>query len=166
MILKIIAAVSQNGILGDGDLNDIPWKGRHPADFKFFREMTAGGAVIMGRRTYESIGRPLPKRANHVITRQEKIEGVYCHPSLEAYIRRYSLVLEDQITNKWLCGGANIYREGLQLPETKELYITLIPEQIHCANPIFFPWIDPTKFQMTELIPLEGNLQVAKYVRV
>jgi len=171
MIVKIIAAVSKNGVIGDAHSNDIPWKGRYPEDFKFFRQMTSGGAVIFGRKTFESIGKPLPKRANIVITRQEKIEGAYCYDSLDTWYRRMSLVLEDAMTTKWICGGANIYREAMLLegcnnmPVVSEIYLTLIPEVVKTDSPVYFPWIDPTRFEPSEIINLENSeLKVMKYV--
>lgn len=167
MELKLIAAVSLNGVMGDANSNSIPWQGKFAEDFKFFRKMTTDGQVIFGRKTYESIGKPLPKRTNIVITRLKDIEGVFCYPSLEHYINKYNLVLEDHITNKWICGGSNIYREAMRLPELKEMYITIIPEVVNIANPVYFPFVDPSKFKVEDFISLENSeLKVAKYVRV
>lgn len=166
MIVKMIAAVSQNGYLGDADLNDIPWKARYPQDFKYFRQMTMGGEVVFGRRTYESIKKPLSNRSNVVITRQTDIAGVQCFPSIQAWAQNRRLVLEDTETTKWLCGGSAIYREGLLLPEIKDIYLTLIPEVLNCNNPVAFPWINPTKFEVTNTIALDGDLKVLRYTRI
>ncbi len=170
MIVKVIAAVSQNGVLGDANSNTIPWN--YPADFKFFKEMTSGDTVIFGRKTFESIGKPLPKRTNIVITRQENIQGVKCYSSLENWYRYYSLVLEDCATTKWICGGANIYREAMQLkpvnnmPLVEEIYLTMIPETIKVENPIYFPWINPIDFKPVDVFNItDSNLHVVKYRR-
>lgn len=161
MIIKIIAAVSKNGVIGVN--NDIPWKGRYPNDFKFFRQMTTGGEVIFGRKTFESIGKPLPKRNNVVITRQEKIDGVTCFPSLEKWFTDRSLILKNVATTKWLCGGAGIYEEGMKY--ASEIYLTLIPEIVEGNNLVRFPWIDLTRFKQDETIKIDGcDLKVAKYV--
>lgn len=163
MIVKMIAAVSKNGVIGCN--NDIPWKGKYPEDFKFFRQMTTGGEVIFGRKTFESIGKPLPKRNNIVITRQEKIDGVTCFPSLDSWVRSRAMILEDVMTTKWLCGGAGIYREGMA--HASEIYLTLIPETVEGEGLVYFPWIDPTRFQVAETVSLEGSeLKALKYIRV
>lgn len=167
MELKIIAAVSKNGIIGDRTSNNIPWMGKYPQDMKYFRQMTANSEVIMGRRTFESMGsKPLPKRQNVVITRASKIDGVSCFLSLSKYVNNRKLILEDAISNKWVIGGEGIYREALQLPETKEIYLTLIPEVVQLEHPVYFPWIDPSQFKVSDCIILEDALMVVHYVRV
>lgn len=158
----MIAAVSQNGAIGRD--NDIPWKTKYPEDFKFFRQMTTGDEVIFGRKTFESIGKPLPKRNNIVITRQEKIDGVTCFPSLEAWHQSRSLILEDIAVTKWICGGSEVYREGMKY--ASEIYLTLIPETVTGNNLTLFPWIDPSRFSVVETIDIENSeLKVVKYVR-
>jgi len=161
MIIKMIAGVSSNGVIGqDGK---IPWS--YPEDLKFFRQMTTGGEVIFGRKTFESIGKPLPKRNNIVITRQDRIDGVTCFPSLKSWHNSRALILEDVMTTKWLCGGAGIYRDGMEY--ASEIYLTLIPEIITGEDLVFFPWIDPTIFQLAETTTIEGSeLKVLKYTRV
>lgn len=163
MKINIIAAVSKNGVIGCD--NDIPWKGKYPEDFKFFRQMTTGGEVIFGRKTFESIGKPLPKRNNIVITRQEKMDGVTCFPSLDSWVRSRALIEEDVATTKWICGGAGIYRDAMEY--ASEIYLTLIPEVVASDNLVCFPWIDPTRFTVAEAITIEGSeLKVLKYIRV
>ena len=158
----MIAAVSQNGVIGCD--NDIPWKTKYPEDFKFFRQMTAGGEVIFGRKTFESIGKPLPKRNNIVITRQEKIDGVTCFPSLGAWHRSRSVILEDVAVIKWMCGGSEVYREGMKY--ASEIYLTLIPETVTGSSLALFPWINPSLFSVAETIAIENSdLKVVKYVR-
>src|SRR5690606_3952955 len=80
--VAIIAAIAENGVIGNGNL--IPW--RLPGDFAHFKRMTMGKPLIMGRKTFESIGRPLPGRTNIVVTRQEGYQppGVLVMSSLEA----------------------------------------------------------------------------------
>lgn len=166
MQLNVISAVSQNGIIGDANSNDIPWKGRYKEDFQFFRKMTTGGEVIFGRHTFESIKNPLPKRSNVVITRS-KIEGVQCFETLDQYITNRTTTKDSHSVVKWICGGSNLYREALLKLETKELYITVIPEIIQGENLISFPWVDPLHFQVQEVLNLEGSeLKVLKYCRV
>lgn len=173
-MIRMIAAVSQNGVIGQE--NKIPWN--YSEDMKFFRKMTANSTIIMGRKTFDSIGRPLPKRRNVVITRSDKlIEGVERAESFKQAIEMVSTpipavavidkdgkqVINDP-DNIWLIGGHSIYNDGLSI--AREIYLTLIPETITGENLVFFPWIDASQFQVAELIKLEDSeLKVARYVR-
>lgn len=159
-MIKIIAAVSQNGVIGKN--NDLPWgKDKYPEDMKFFRQMTANSIVIMGRRTFESMGsKPLPKRENILISRKVD-ERLHTFTSLDKAISEYNT--EDCQWDIWLIGGAGIYREGMKFAH--EIYLTLIPEEVHGDGLIYFPWIDPSKFTLAGLQKLENSeLFNAKYV--
>lgn len=173
-MIKMIAAVSANGVIGQD--NKIPWN--YPEDMKFFRKMTAGGTVIMGRKTWESIGRPLPKRRNIVVTRSlEPIPGVELALSVEAAITLAKAplpeitemeseggpVVKTPQPDVWLIGGSSIYREGLKYAD--EIYLTLIPENVEGEGLIFFPWVNPVVYHYAELIHLEdSDLTVTKLV--
>lgn len=173
-MIKIIAAVSQDGIIGKD--NKIPWS--YPEDMKWFRKQTAGATVIMGRLTYESMGsKPLPKRRNIVVTRS-KIEGVECYESLVEAIdlatppiplMGSTVELPEQKTpDVWLIGGEQIYREGLKY--ANEIYLTLIPETVGTLHGVAqFPWISPAQFKVNDYITLEGErevpIKVAHYIR-
>lgn len=164
MSIKIICAVSQNGIIGKN--NDLPWdKKKYPQDLRFFFEMTKGASVIMGRSTYESIGsKPLPRRNNFVITRQE-LDGVKCYPKLKTAIKYASMHEEgEQPKDVWLIGGASIFRDGMAYAD--EIYITLIPEVVDGEGLVAMPWIDPSKFEVAEYITLSPELRVARYKRI
>jgi len=115
--LAIIAAVARNGIIGAG--NALPW--RLPEDLKRFRALTTGHAVIMGRRTWESLGRPLPGRQNIVVTRRAawRADGVTATPSLGA--------ARDRVDMPWpaFCiGGGELYAAAL--PQADLMYLTEI----------------------------------------
>ena len=138
MKLKLIAAVSKNGIIGDRSSNSIPWMGKYPNDMKFFRKLTIEQQVVMGRKTYESIGKPLPNRSNVVIT-SNKIDNVYTYDSLNSYIRAFSFVLEDRSVDKYIIGGERLYRDALQREDLDEIYLTLIPEVVSVKEPVYFP---------------------------
>lgn len=160
MDIKMISAVSINGVIGKE--NKIPWS--YPEDFKFFRQMTLNQEVIFGRKTFESLPNPLPKRTNTVITRQAEIPGASTFPSLEAWHRSRSLIFEDVKTTKWVCGGANIYREGMKY--ANDIYLTLIPETIQGDDLIYFPWINPSLFEVNDVFLLNNSpLNVVHYVR-
>jgi len=136
-MISLIAAIGKNNELGKG--NNLLWK--LPADQKFFRETTLGHTVIMGRKTFESLGRPLPNRRNIVITRDVnyKKEGVDIVHSLDKAIdsARNPLTENEEI---FIIGGAEIYKQSLPLAD--KLYITHIEAEDKDADS-FFPEIIP-----------------------
>ncbi len=170
----MIVAVSKNGVIGQD--NKIPWN--YPDDMKFFRKMTAGANVIMGRKTYESIGRALPKRRNIVVTSGStpiigvelavSVEGAINLanaplPAIEVMISEGGPAPKPPAVDTWLIGGSSIYREGLKYAD--EIYVTLIPDNVEGEGLIFFPWVNPVDFHYAELIHLENSdLTVAKLV--
>ena len=120
MRLSIIAAVSANRVIGDH--NSLPWK--LPADLKRFQKLTMGHHLLMGRKTFESIGFVLPGRITVVITHQPDYhpEGVLVAHSLEAALR-----LVDNDSELFIAGGAEIYRQMLTLAD--RLYLTYIHKE-------------------------------------
>ena len=115
-MVSIIVAVAENGVIGDK--NSLLWNIRE--DMRRFRTTTSGHPVIMGRKTYDSIGRPLPKRTNVVITRSDiTIEGCQVVHSLEEAI---SLFPQDE--EIFIIGGAQIYEQALPLAD--RLYLTVV----------------------------------------
>lgn len=116
-MVSIIVAIAQNGTIGDK--NSLLWHIKE--DMRFFRTTTSGHAVIMGRKTFESLGsKPLPKRTNIVITRQDVMfEGALTAHSLEEAIR-----MADGDEEIFVIGGAQIYAEALKVAD--RLYITRV----------------------------------------
>ncbi|MBE0543145.1 MAG: dihydrofolate reductase [Verrucomicrobia bacterium] len=124
--LKAIAAMSLNRVIGAG--NRIPW--HLPEDFKWFKQTTTGHLLVMGRKTFESIGKPLPNRVTVVLSRTEwSHAGVQTIQSLEALP---ALAAERQV---FICGGAQIYEQTL--PFCSDLYLTLVKRQVEGDR--FFP---------------------------
>lgn len=117
--MSAIAAIATNRVIGHG--NKLLWN--IPEDMKYFREVTRGHAVVMGRKTFESIGRPLPNRLNIVITRDQNFsaEGVtVCHSLEEAL----NFAREKESEEVFIIGGAQIYTQAL--PFTDRLYLTIV----------------------------------------
>lgn len=106
--VALIVAVAANGVIGNG--NDLPW--RLPDDLRRFKALTVGKPVLMGRRTFDSIGRPLPQRRNIVISRQPglAIDGCEVAGSLQQAIE-----LAGEVPEVMVIGGAQIYRQALPL---------------------------------------------------
>ena len=133
MIISMIAAVSQNGVIGKN--NDLPWQ--LPDDMKYFMQTTKGHYVIMGRRNYDSIPekfRPLPNRPNIVITRQENFQAPGCTVvhSLEDALK---LAKENNEPEAFIIGGAEIFKLGLTYAD--RLYLTEIQATIE--GDTYFP---------------------------
>lgn len=137
-MISLIAAMARNRIIGKD--NDMPW--HLPADLAHFKRVTMGKPVIMGRRTYESIGFPLPGRKNVVITRNAEYapEGVVVVGSVEAALAEVSDAEEVMII-----GGGQLYRE--MLPHADRLYLTQIQADIEGDTE--FP--DYTVFEWNEI---------------
>lgn len=126
---KAIAAMSLNRVIGVG--GKIPW--HLPEDFKWFKQMTTGHVLVMGRKTFHSIGKPLPNRTTIVLTRSiDPIPGVVTVSDLNQIDRNALALGERQI---FICGGAEIYRQAL--PLCSDLYLTLVNRVLE--GDTFFP---------------------------
>jgi dihydrofolate reductase len=117
--LSIIVAVARNGVIGRD--NRLPW--HIPEDFAWFKRHTEGRPVIMGRKTYESIGRPLPDRKNIILTRQKdyKVEGALVFNSLD---RALETLHEDDFDEIFIIGGDQVFREAMDTVD--RIYLTSI----------------------------------------
>lgn len=126
-MISLIAAMSKNRVIGNN--NSLIWK--LPADLKRFKELTTGTTVVMGRKTYESIGRPLPNRRNIIITRDElySVDGCEVVNSLEEALLLCSL------DNTFIIGGGEIYRQSLSIVD--KIYLTIIHEDFE--GDTYFP---------------------------
>ena len=121
--LSIIAAVARNGVIGKG--GDLPWK--LPGDLKHFMSATMGKPVIMGRKTYESMKRPLPGRTNIVLTRQADFthEGLVVFTDFDDSVEFARENAAEQDSNEFfVIGGENIYE--LAIPRASKAYITRV----------------------------------------
>ncbi|WP_346837763.1 dihydrofolate reductase [Microbulbifer sp. SAOS-129_SWC] len=135
--IALIAAVARNGAIGRD--NGLPW--RISGDLKFFKRTTLGKPVLMGRHTFESIGRPLPGRENIVITRNPhwRADGVTCASSLEAAVEMARRSAAGTgITEIMVIGGGQIYRQAL--PLAARLYLTEVDAEVE--GDAFFPALD------------------------
>lgn len=134
MRVSTIVGMGNNNEIGKG--NDIPWY--LPADLKYFKKITSGHPIIMGRKCFESIGRPLPNRTNIIVSRNPEfyIEGCILVHSIDAALS----VAEDKGAEEaFIIGGGEIYRRGL--PLSSRLYLTNIDVTVDDAD-IFFPKIN------------------------
>jgi dihydrofolate reductase len=131
MTISLIAAVANNNVIGKD--NQLIW--HLPADLKHFKRITMGHVVVMGRKTYESMMKPLPGRVNVIITRNENyhVEGVIIATSLNAALK------DMNVEEVFIIGGGEIFKQGMAL--ANKIYLT----QIHAdfEGDTFFPEINP-----------------------
>lgn len=116
MVLSMILAAAKNGAIGMN--NELLW--HLPNDFKFFKQHTTGHPIIMGRKTFESIGRPLPGRTNIVISSNYEAEGVTMVKDLESAIKLAYTLSE----SPFIIGGASIYKQAY--PVIDKIYLTVV----------------------------------------
>ncbi|MDU0810348.1 MAG: dihydrofolate reductase [Burkholderia sp.] len=137
-ILTIIVARARNGIIGRN--NKLPWK--LSEDISFFKRTTMGAPILMGRKTHESIGHPLPGRRNIVITRDPMHFFSGCETAT-SLLDAITLAKKDKVSEAFLIGGAQLYMEGL--PLAKKLIITEIDKDFD--GDVSFPIPDPLQWQ-------------------
>jgi dihydrofolate reductase len=130
-MISIIAAMAENRVIGSH--NALPWK--LPADLRHFRTLTTGHHVIMGRRNYESIGRPLPHRKNIVVTRRSGYTAPGC---LVTHSLEEALELARGDPEVFIIGGGEIYRQALDRADRQ--YLTLVHARV--AGDTLFPEFD------------------------
>jgi len=123
---KAIAAMAENRVIGQG--NRIPW--HLPEDFRWFKQTTTGQVIVMGRKTFESIGRPLPDRTTLVLSR-----SCFSHPGVRTVSDLGQIDVAGDPREFFICGGAEIYRQAL--PLCSDLYLTRVKRVVE--GDTFFP---------------------------
>jgi dihydrofolate reductase len=157
-MITIIAAIGNNNELGKG--NDLIW--HLPADLQRFKKRTTGHAIIMGRNTFESIGKPLPNRRSIIITRNTSYQKEGCEivHSLEDAIK----LIEDQ-DDAFIIGGAQIYKEAMEKNVVGQLDITKVYQDFDAD--VFFPTIDSKTWKEVsreDFSPDEKNLYTYSFI--
>ncbi len=139
MRISIIVAASENNVIGINNM--LPW--RLPTDLKYFKSTTLGKPIVMGRKTFESLGKPLPGRPNIVITRQNDFqpEGAYVVKSVEEGIEKAKSFGGDEL---FITGGSQIFEQAWPLVE--RIYLTRVYAVVH--GDAFFPQLDGAEFEL------------------
>lgn len=135
-MVKIIAAISKNRVIGNN--NSLIWN--LPNDLKRFKQLTSGNPVVMGRKTYESIGRPLPNRRNIIITRNNDLSVENCE-----VVDSLTQALLLCNNNCFIIGGGEIYKQSISAAD--KLYITIVDENF--KGDTFFPEIDKSWLEVS-----------------
>ena len=143
-----IVAASLNNVIGFK--NKLPWN--IPEDLKFFKEKTLNRTIIMGRKTFESLGQPLPNRLNIVVSSNKGFQpaGVEMKSSIEQALKTAKQKsLHKEI---FIIGGGEIYKQSL--PQVQKIYLTRIHKNFH--GDAFYPQIPEDEFQLASCIDREG----------
>jgi dihydrofolate reductase len=137
-VIAAIVAVSENGVIGSD--NRLPW--HLPDDLKRFKALSLGKPVVMGRRTFDSIGKPLPGRTNIVVSRRPglAIAGAVVAQSFDT-----ALAAAGDVPEIVVIGGAEIFRQAL--PHTNVIHLTRVHAQV--AGNVVFPELDPDQWRET-----------------
>ena len=146
MVISIIAAMDKNRLIGQG--NRLPWK--LPADMKHFRRLTLGKPVLMGRKTFESIGKPLAKRTNIIVTHNRNYQADGC---IVTHSIDEALVAVKNQEELMVIGVASIYK--LFLSRADRLYLTQIHESF--VGDVYFPTFDWVDWQEVKCIDHQAD---------
>ena len=146
---KAIAAMSENRVIGRG--NEIPWY--IPEDFKWFKETTMGHVLVMGRRTFESIGKVLPGRETMVLTR-----GKFSHPDVTVIHSLDEVAARLNGRDCFIAGGAQVYEQAL--PRCSDLFLTLVKREVE--GDVFFPEFE-NHFDEVEVLREEAEFRIVHY---
>lgn len=143
--LSLIAALAQNRVIGID--NSMPW--HLPGDFKYFKATTLGKPIIMGRKTWDSLGRPLPGRLNIVVSRQPglQLDGAEVFASLEqALVRAEQWARAQGVAELMLIGGAQLYAQALEKGLVSRMYLTRV--ELEPEGDAWFPAFDEAQWQL------------------
>lgn len=155
MLISIIAAVAKNGVIGAG--GQMPWK--IPGEQKRFRDLTLGQTVVMGRRTFEEIGKPLPGRHTVILSRTREFDWPGC-----TTLSSWEQVWEKFADKKelFIAGGAALYRDTI--PLAHRLYLTVIEREYQ--GDVFFPDWKKKDFKQVYSHRVEGKVPYTYYTYV
>lgn len=146
---KAIAAMSLNRVIGAG--NKIPW--HLSEDFKWFKHLTTGNVIVMGRKTFESIGKPLPNRETIVLSRSQ-----FSYPGVRTISDLSQIDLATESREVFICGGAQVYQKAL--PLCSDLYLTLVKREVE--GDAFFPAFED-RFELAEEVRDTPEFKILHY---
>jgi dihydrofolate reductase len=150
--IAMIAAVAENGVIGNDQT--IPW--RIPSDFAYFKRVTLGKPIVMGRKQFETVGRPLPGRTNIVVTRQHgyQPDGVLVFPALEPALEKAGeIALADGVDEIMIIGGGDVYAQ--MMARADRLYISHV--DLSPAGSVVFPPIDAEEWAVADLPEIKAS---------
>ena len=143
--------MSLNRVIGAG--NKIPW--HLPEDFKWFKQLTTGNVVVMGRKTFESIGKPLPNRETIILSRWQ-----FAYPGVRTVSDLSQIDVVHEAREVFICGGAQVYAQAL--PLCSDLYLTLVKREVE--GDAFFPAFED-RFELAEEIRDTPDFKILRYMQ-
>lgn len=146
---KAIAAMSLNRVIGNG--NKIPW--HLPEDFKWFKQLTTGNVIVMGRKTFESIGKPLPNRETIILSRSQ-----FSVPGVRTISDLREINPANESREIFICGGGQVYTQAL--PLCSDLYLTLVKREVE--GDAFFPAFED-RFELVEELRDTPDFKILHY---
>ncbi|MFT4797664.1 MAG: dihydrofolate reductase [Candidatus Azotimanducaceae bacterium] len=149
MIVQLIAARANNNVIGAG--SNIPWQAK--GEQKLFREITTGGVLIMGRKTYESIGKPLPGRVTIIVTRNPHYSASGCKIATNLALAIEMAQSEEKPI--FIAGGGDLYTQALAFAD--EIHLTTI--DVEPEGDVYFPVIDPSDYEILHEQRFETNVK-------
>ena len=149
-MISIIVAIAENRAIGKD--NQLLW--RLSTDLKQFKTLTSGHAIIMGRKTFESIGKPLPNRTNIVITRSDKVSDDASVLVADSIDKAIELAKQAEGADEiFIVGGGNIYEQALNI--TDKIYLTEV--KVSIEGDTFFPELNPAEWQEVSRVSYQKN---------
>lgn len=151
MSISLVAAQAENRVIGNGP--EIPW--RVKGEQALFKKITLGGVLVMGRKTFESIGRPLPGRTTIIVTRSAnyQVENCLTAQSVEAALSMAEAIAESEAKPIFIAGGGDLYAQTIELAD--ELHLTTIHTQ--ADGDVYFPEV-PKDFRLINEESFESNI--------
>ena len=146
---KAIAAMSLNRVIGNG--NKIPW--HLPDDFKWFKQLTTGNVIVMGRKTFESIGKPLPNRETIILSRSQ-----FSFPGVRTISDLREINPANESRETFICGGGQVYAQAL--PLCSDLFLTLVKREVE--GDAFFPAFED-RFELVEELRDTPDFKILHY---
>ena len=148
MRISGICAMTEGRVIGSN--NQLPW--HIPADLRHFKQITMGKPIILGRKTYESIGRALPNRCNVIITRETDFQAPGCLVVNSIETALEAVAYSEEV---FIIGGAMLYQQ--MLPRMQRLYLTIIHHE--CEGDVFFPELDLAEWHEVERIERAADIE-------
>jgi len=139
----IIVAIAKNRVIGNGE--NIPWHSKE--EFKHFKSTTMGFPVLMGRKTFESIKKPLPGRLNVIITENPELKYEFENTVVVNSIQAAFEICKDRYEKVFICGGGNIYKQTMEIADE----IILSKMKLEPQGDVFFPEIDKNRWETTDV---------------
>ncbi len=146
MIISVIVAVAENNVIGKD--NKLIW--HLPEDLKYFKKLTMGCPIIMGRKTYESIGRPLPGRLSIIVTRNKDFSAEGC---VVVHTLQSAVEFAKNYNEIFIIGGAQLYSEAIHLAD--RIYYTKVHHSFE--GDVYFPSIDKNLWVLSERIDMKAD---------